>query len=55
MSREVEVLNGLIAKLHDARDEYFNSLEDTVETKNTAKWFEIHDNDIFKFKQIAVN
>ncbi len=45
-------MNGLIAKLHDAHDEYFNSVEDTVESKNAAKWFEIHDSDIFKFKQI---
>ena len=52
VSSEVEVLNGLIAKLHDAHDEYLNSLEDTVETRNAAKWFEVHDNDIFKFKQI---
>ncbi len=39
-------------KLHDVHDEYFNSLEHTVGTNNAAKWFEIHDNDIFKFKHI---
>ncbi|CAB3979777.1 Hypothetical predicted protein [Paramuricea clavata] len=51
VSNEIEYLNGLVSKLHDAHDAYLNHLGDTDETRVAVEWFEIRDGDIFRFKR----
>ena len=51
VSSEIEVLNGLIAKLYDAHDKYLNSLKNDAEIDDAVTWFETHDGAIFTFKK----
>lgn len=51
VSAELEGLNNLLAKLQVAQDTYLDALENETDIVHANSWYEVHDGDVFKFKQ----
>jgi len=51
VSVEMEGLNSLLVELQAARDNYLDALENESDIISANSWYEVHDGDVFKFKQ----
>ena len=52
---EVKELDNLFVLMHDIHAKYLNALNDEEETKHAVKWYDVHDKEIFTFKQNIVD
>ena len=51
VSSETEGLNNLLVKLQVAQDNFLEVLENESDIASANSWYEVHDGDVFKFKQ----
>ena len=51
VSFEMEGLNNLLVELQVAQDNFLGVLENESDIANANSWYEVHDGDVFKFKQ----
>ena len=51
VSSETEGLNNLLGKLQVAQDNFLEVLENESDIASANSWYEVHDGDVFKFKQ----
>ena len=51
VSVEMEVLNNLLAELQVAQDNFQEVSENDSDIASANSWYEVHDGDVFKFKQ----
>ena len=51
VSVEMEVLNNLLAELQVAQDNFLEVLDNDSDVASANSWYEVHDGDVFKFKQ----
>ena len=51
VSFEMEGLNNLLVELHVAQDNFLKVLENESDIASANSWYEVHDGDVFKFKQ----
>ena len=51
VSVEMEGLNNLLAELQVAQDNFLEVLENDSDIASANSWYEVHDGDVFKFKQ----
>ena len=53
VSVEMEGLNNLLVELQVAQDNFLEVLENDSDIASANSWYEVHDGDVFKFKQSA--
>ena len=51
VSFEMEGLNNLLVELQVAQDNFLEVLENESDIASANSWYEVHDEDVFKFKQ----
>ena len=51
VSAEMEGLNNLLLELQVAQDNFLEMLENDSDIASANSWYEVHDRDVFKFKQ----
>ena len=51
VSFEMEGLNNVLVELQVAQDNFLEVLENDSDIANANLWYELHDGDVFKFKQ----
>ena len=51
VSVEMEGLNNLLAELQVAQDNFLEVLVNDSDIASANSWYEVHDGDVFKFKQ----
>ena len=52
---KLKELDELFALMYGTNQDYLKALDDDDEISQATKWFDIHDKDVFTFKQTVVN
>ena len=55
MRIEAKELDELFVQMQDIHEKYLKALDDEEETMHAVKWYDVHDKEVFTFKQNIVD